>query len=131
MKLRAHLLLLPISLSLTGCATLFSSGPVPVAFQSDTPGAEVYVNGVHRGTTPLTLELDNTKPVVVTFKQAGRADFTAEIGTKVRGGFVVLNVLGGLLPVIVDAATGEWKTLESRTVTANMLQATQAGTPQP
>jgi hypothetical protein len=109
------------------CATLFSAGPVPVTFQSDTPGAEVWVNGTMRGQTPLVLELNNKQAAVVTFKQSGRKDYTVEIGNKVRGGFVVLDVLGGLIPVVIDAATGEWKTLDTRFVSANLI--TQAGAP--
>jgi hypothetical protein len=127
MKLLRAGLLVGAAAAVTGCATLFSSGSVPVAFQTDTPGAEVWINGTRRGVTPLTLEMDNTKPITVTFKQAGRQDVTVDVGTKVRGGFVVLDVLGGLAPIIIDAATGEWKTLETRTVNANLVQ--QAGAP--
>jgi hypothetical protein len=109
--------------ALSGCATLFSSGNVPVQFQSNTPGAEVFIDGTSRGRTPLTLELDNTKPVTATFKMAGMQDQTVEIGTKVRPGFIVLDVLGGFIPVIVDAATGEWKTLDKTLVQATMVPA--------
>lgn len=123
MKLSKSILLLPVAAFTVGCATLFSSGTVPVAMQSDTPGAEVWINGTLRGKTPMTLELDNTKPVSVTFKQQGRQDQTVDIPTKVRGGLVVLDVLGGLLPVIIDASTGEWKTLEQKAVNVNMLPA--------
>lgn len=120
MKLRPFLVALPLA-TLAGCATLFSSGSVPLSLQSDSAGAEVYINGTLRGRTPLTLEVDNTKPLSVTFKQAGKTDQTVEIPTKVRPGFVVLDVLGGLAPIIIDAATGEWKTLETRTVNVNLL----------
>ena len=107
--MRRRWILLPLVLvPLGGCATLFSSGPAQVAFQSDSPGAEVWINGTMRGRTPLMLELDKTKSYTVTFKQAGRQDYTTDLGTSVRGGFVVLDVLGGLLPVVVDAATGDW-----------------------
>lgn len=114
---------LVIALALSGCATLFSAGRVPVAFQSDTPGAEVWIDGVRRGVTPLTLELDNTRPVLVTFKQPGRQDHTVEIGTRVRPGFIVLDVLGGIIPVVIDGMTGEWKTLETRAVNATLANA--------
>lgn len=115
---------LPAVALFTGCATLFSSGNVPVAFSSDTPGADVYINGSLRGRTPLTLELDNTKPVSATFKMAGRNDQTVEIGTQARAGFIVLDVLGGLLPVIIDAATGEWKTLDQKAVNVTLAPVT-------
>jgi len=122
-KLAKSFFLLPVAAFTVGCATLFSSSSVPVAMQSDSPGAEVWIGGTLRGRTPLTLELDNTKPVSITFKQQGRQDQTVDIPTKVRAGMVVLDVLGGLLPVIIDASTGEWKTLEQRTVNVNMLPA--------
>lgn len=116
-------LFVPVCL-LSGCATLFSSGANQVSLQSDSQGADVYVNGSLRGKTPLQLTLDNTKPVTVTFKMAGRQDQTVEIGTKVRAGFVVLDVLGGLLPVIIDAASGEWKTLDTKTVNVTLAPTT-------
>jgi hypothetical protein len=122
-KIAKSVLLLPFAALTVGCATLFSSSSVPVTMQSDSPGAEVWIGGALRGKTPLTLELDNTKPVTVTFKQQGRQDHTVEIPTKVRAGMVVLDVLGGLIPVVIDASTGEWKTLEQRTLNVNLLPA--------
>lgn len=120
-KVLAAFAIASAALALTACATLFSPHPVPVQMQSDTPGAEVWINGVMRGRTPLSLELDNTKPVTITFKQLGKQDQIVEVGTRVRGGYVVLDVLGGLIPVIIDAATGEWKTLDRKVVNVNML----------
>jgi hypothetical protein len=115
-----RLALVCAALTTSGCATLFGSGPTRVDLRSDTPGADVYVDGSHRGKTPLTLALDNKKPVTVTFKMAGRRDQTVNLRTKVRPAFVVLDVIGGLVPVIVDAATGEWKRLDPKTVNVTM-----------
>ena len=134
MKIARALPFLAVAIAgVTGCATLFGAGPVPVAFQSDTPGAEVWIDGIKRGVTPVTISLDNKKPVTVTFKQAGREDYTVQIGTQVRAGYLVLDVLGGLIPVVVDASTGEWKTLDQKIVNGNLAaaKATQAGTAKP
>lgn len=115
-----RIMFVPATLLLAGCATLFSSGANQVSFNSDTPGADVYINGSLRGRTPLTLELDNTKPITATFKMAGRRDQTVEVGTKVRASMVVLDVLGGVIPVVIDAVTGEWKRLDQKVVTATL-----------
>jgi hypothetical protein len=119
-RLIKPLVLLPAALISAGCATLFSPGPTPVRFESDAPGAEVYVDGTMRGKTPLTLRLDNKKSVAVTFRMAGRPEQTVQLRTKVRPAFVVLDVIGGLIPVVVDAATGEWKRLDPTTVNVTM-----------
>lgn len=64
------------------------------------------------GTTPLTLSLENSENHTVTFKKEGFKDMTCQINSSVHKGVVVLDILGGLLPVIVDAATGKWKRIE-------------------
>jgi uncharacterized protein YceK len=46
-----------ISLATTGCATLFSGTEDTVTFQSSPAGAEVYIDGLSRGTTPVTTEV--------------------------------------------------------------------------
>lgn len=112
---------------LAACATLFSAGKVPVALNSDTPGAEVYVDGAMHGRTPLMLELDNKRPVAVTFKMAGRQDQTVRVGTRTRSSFILLDaanlLYGNPVPIIVDAVTGEWKTLDQRTVNVTLAPA--------
>lgn len=101
-----------------GCATLYSSGPVPVLFQSDGR-AEVLVDGRSRGHTPLALALDNEKAVTVTFRQVGLEDITVRIGTRARWGWLLLDLPGLYLfgiPPAIDLITGEYKTLDARVV---------------
>ena len=44
-----------------GCATLFASGPDHVQVVSNPPGAQVYVDNVQVGVTPMTVALDRSK----------------------------------------------------------------------
>jgi hypothetical protein len=44
----------------SGCATLFSGTDQEVTFTSDPPGAQVLLDGVPMGNTPLTVELDRS-----------------------------------------------------------------------
>src|SRR5678815_3859157 len=53
-------LMLAALLLVTGCATLFSGGPQAVTFTSNPPGAQVLIDGVPIGATPMTGMLDRT-----------------------------------------------------------------------
>ncbi len=95
---------------LSGCATVFLGNIRTIPVSSTPDGAEVYINGQFKGTTPLTLTLNNTEAVVwnVEMKKAGYKDVTFTLNRNIRGGMVVLDVILGLVPVVVDAATGAW-----------------------
>ena len=110
------LLVLVLAISLCGCATLFKQKTRSVDFNSDPVGADIFINGNRMGKTPMPLQLSNLKPVTVTFKKDGFEDKTYIINTKVGGGWVVLDILGGFIPVIVDACTESWYNLETDNV---------------
>ncbi len=99
--------------SLVGCATLFKQKSRTVAFNSDPQGADIYINGNRMGKTPMPMNLSNLKAVPVTFKKEGYDDKTYIINTKVGGGWVVLDCLGGFIPVIIDAVTENWYNLDT------------------
>ena len=107
------LTVLAISAIGAGCATIFSSGPDPVAFRSDPASAEALVNGQRLGTTPVTLELKPNKIYIVTLRKAGYEDATFTLTTHVQAGWVVLDIFAGLIGVAIDAATGNWKAFDS------------------
>jgi hypothetical protein len=108
-------------LSLSACGAVLNGGPANVPMSTNPPGAEIWIDGVNRGITPATLSLAKNRPYTVTFRRAGSQDTSVEIGRKVSGGYVVLDVLFGLLPVIVDAATGSWYVLDTSNVNVNLI----------
>jgi hypothetical protein len=115
-----QLLLAALFVPLAGCATLFARNSGQVTRESDTPGADVYIGGVWRGHTPFTLAVENnTKPLTVTFRQAGRQDLSVELHPKARPDSLTLDIVGGKVPVLLDPATGEWKVLPARERHAN------------
>ncbi len=92
---------------LSGCATMFKGSVQTIPVMSQPAGAEVIVDGVSYGNTPLQLRLKTNKTYVVTVRNDGKErtfTITNQIGTM----WVVLDVLAGLVPVVVDAATGTW-----------------------
>lgn len=103
-----------------GCGTLFNSSTKAVSMSSTPTEAEVFIDGNRMGVTPVTLELDNQENHAVVFRKDGYEDVTCDIQTTVGAGYVILDILGGLVPVIIDAATGEWESLDSEVCNVNL-----------
>lgn len=101
-----------------GCATLFGPKLHPLSTSSDPVGADVYINGFNMGTTPIQLNLSADKSYTIEFKKEGYRSVTRIVNTRVGAGWVVLDVVAGLLPVIIDAATGAWNKLDQEAVNA-------------
>ncbi|WP_164021176.1 PEGA domain-containing protein [Pyxidicoccus trucidator] len=104
-----------------GCATILAPKTNPLPINSAPDKADVYIDGVKRGTTPLTLELDPRRSYTLVFKKEGLEDKVFEVRNKVGVGWVVLDILFGLVPVIVDAGTGAWHSLDAETVRVSWL----------
>lgn len=106
-----------------GCGTLFNSSTKAVAMSSTPNEAEIFIDGNRMGTTPVTLELDNQENHAVVFRKDGYQDVTCDIKTSVGAGYVILDILGGLVPIIIDAATGEWESLDTEVCNVNLPSA--------
>ena len=102
--------------TLSGCGTLFSNKNPEVAMGSDPQGAKVYVNGDLMGTTPVKIQLKNDKDYKIEFRKDGFQTKTYALGKHVGGGWVVLDIITGFLPVIIDLATGGWYELDTDNV---------------
>jgi len=98
-----------LGLTVTACGTLFNQKLKNVDMNSEPSEAEVWVDGSRMGVTPISLELDNQESHTVVFRKDGFEEVTCELKSSAKGGWIVLDILGGLIPVIVDAATGNWK----------------------
>jgi hypothetical protein len=91
-----------------------------VDFSSDPTGAKVYVNGQLMGTTPFETKLESKHTYTIEFRKEGYENRTVMITNSVGAGWIVLDVLFILLlvPIIVDAATGNWYSLDQDRVNA-------------
>lgn len=105
----------------TGCATIFKGANAKVDMRSSPVQAEVYVNGVRMGRTPLQLNLAVKKSYAIEFRAEGYQPRVYHINNRVGAGWVILDVLLGLVPVIVDAATGSWYQLDQRNIDAVLV----------
>lgn len=108
MKIRIILAILCTAIFSTSCATIFWGNTSQVSFSSEPEGALVTINGVPRGTTPLVVELEKGSAYSVTLSKEGYESGYATLNTRIGAGWVVLDILTGLVPLIVDAVTGAW-----------------------
>ncbi len=115
-------LVLTLTILFTGCATLFAPKTHPLAVSSEPHGAEVYVNGLKMGTTPVKLSLKADKSYNIEFRKEGYESVTRVVNTKVGAGWVVLDAISGFVPVIIDAATGSWNKLDQDAVNAALIE---------
>lgn len=121
---RANVLLPAIALCcallLNSCATVFKGSTEKVNFSTDPTGAKVYINGQYFGQTPLELNMLTKKTYDVEFRKEGYRNRTVALTHSVGGGWLVVDIILGLVPVIVDAATGNWYTFDLDHVAAAM-----------
>ena len=111
-----------LALLTAGCATLFNADQTDILMETHPGGAEVWVDGAHRGVTPMVIKLGNHEPHVIVFKRRGFKDHTCVIDTEVEAKWIVLDVVLGLIPVLIDGMTGEWKSLTATACTAAMQE---------
>ena len=105
-----------------GCGTLFIPSTKDVTIQSNPIEADVIIDGVPHGTTPVTVELDNKKSHTIVISKQGYDSVSCVLTAKVKGSIVVLDVLGGLIPIVIDAATGGWKALDKTSCTVQLRE---------
>ena len=105
---------------LSGCATLFNEKAPAVSFMSEPSAAQVYVNGVEMGETPCTFKLETDKEYTIEFRKDGYQTKTYFLTNEVGAVWIVLDILGGFIPIIVDAATGDWYELSQEYVSVSL-----------
>ena len=102
----------------TSCALIFKGTKEEVRFGSDPQRAEVYIDGVRMGETPFALKLVTKKTYKIEFRKEGYKSKSYQINNKVGAGWIVLDILGGLIPVVIDAATGAWYSFDQKNIDA-------------
>jgi hypothetical protein len=97
------------------CATIFKGSSENVRFESKPTGAEVWVDGYKLGTTPAVFKLESKKTYNVEFRLNGKTK-TVRLTNHMSAGYLILDILTGLVPVIIDAATGAWMKFDTNDV---------------
>lgn len=103
---------------LSSCALVFKGTKEEVNFGSEPQRADVYINGAKLGQTPFSLKLVTKNTYTIEFRKEGYESKTVLINNKVGAGWIILDVVLGLVPVVVDAATGAWYSLDQKNINA-------------
>jgi hypothetical protein len=107
-----------LCLFLSSCALVFKGTKEEVNFGSDPQRAEIYIDGVKMGETPFTLKLVTKQTYKIEFRKEGYKSKSFQINNKVGAGWIILDVICGLVPVVIDAATGAWYSFDQKNINA-------------
>lgn len=118
--------LLGFGLLVCGCGTILSGHRDKITISSKPEGATIYVDGQRVGETPKKVTLVSTSDHTVRLEKDGYEPKTATLVRKVAAGYVVLDVVTGVIPLLVDATTKGWKTLRPEGVDVEMTPESKA-----
>ncbi len=112
------------TLSLGACATVTRGTTEQVTFTSEPPAEVRTSTGLSCPTTPCTLEINRKSEFVATFSKEGYQSQDVSVQTRVAGagaaGFAGNVLVGGLIGMGVDAATGSTLEHYPNPVTASL-----------
>jgi hypothetical protein len=97
------------------CATIFKGSNEEVRFDSRPVGAEIWIDGTKLGTAPAVFKLESKKTYTIEFKLDGKTK-AVRLTNHMAAGYLILDILAGLVPVIIDAATGAWQKFDTNNV---------------
>jgi hypothetical protein len=107
-----------VTIPLTACATIFKGDTQNINMSSEPSGAEIFIDGVSYGRTPISVQLKVDRSYTVTMRHDGQQR-TVILNNKIGPLWVVLDIVSGIGPLIIDAATGAWYELEPDQVVVN------------
>ena len=96
--------------NLTGCS-IFGGSTQPLMVNSDPPGANVLINGISAGTTPLQYQISRRGDLTVEVHKSGYTTQSRSTSRK-QSSIGIVDVIGGamfLLPLLGLIAPGAWE----------------------
>lgn len=124
-KFVSVLTLLTFLLLTTNCASIMKGSTTTVDIKSNPDKAQIYVDGDYRGATPIKVRMESKKDHNVEIKKDGYESSIFYITHGIGGVWIILDILMGLVPVIIDAATGAWYELDTWQIRANLKEQAQ------
>jgi len=106
------ILLITIQLLFESCATIISGSKQEILFSSNPPVAQIYVNNTLIGNTPMVYPLKRNSVYMVKIALEGYHDEEIKIKRGFNGWTLGNILLGGVIGIIVDVATGAVYTLK-------------------
>ena len=117
------------TLLFSSCALIFKGDSARVVFTSSPTQAQVLIDGSNIGTTTTEAVLKVNRSYNITFRKQGFADQTYILNNRIGALWIILDVVSGLVPLVIDAATGAWYEFDTNNV--NVTLTPQALTTKP
>ncbi len=99
-----------------GCATILQGTSSRVGIYSDPSEAKIYVNGFLMGNTPRMIKLEANREYQIEFRKEGFEPKVFTLRHHVGVDWVIFDIIFGVFPVVFDAATGAWYSLDQENV---------------
>lgn len=93
-----------VLLIFSSCATVMTGGTKKVRVKDVPERATVYYNG--QALKKTTAKVSRKDPGVITVKQKGCEDQVIDLDRKISVGYIVADVCFGVVPLLIDLATG-------------------------
>lgn len=97
-----------IAASASACGLTLSGTRSNVPVNSVPNGAEVWMDGVHLGNTPMILEADSSLEHTIELRAEGYTSTRVPLERRLHAGYVFFDIVLGLIPAVIDGATGGW-----------------------
>ena len=111
--LRALVTFLALSIPLQSCASIITGSTDAVTINTLPQGASFHTNAGHSGVTPVEITVSDEIDLHITITKPGFLDTAAVVKSRMSG-WVFGNILiGGIVGLIIDFATGNWRTHDS------------------
>lgn len=111
---------LVVSIILTSCATIISGTTQKVSLSSNPSLANVYIDEIKVGKTPYVAKLERKTEHTVKIELAGYKPYETTLTRKFNAWYIGNIFIGGLIGLVVDAATGSIYNLSPNQVNAAM-----------
>lgn len=112
------------ALLLASCATIIHGTRQDVSFSSTPSGAKVLINGMDKGSTPVIVNLERKNTYVVKIHLDGYTPYETNIIKKVDGWIAGNIIFGGLIGLVVDAASGGMYKLSPEQIASELRNST-------
>lgn len=110
MKVIRSIVTLVLTLSMIGCGAIIHGTKENIGISAPA-GAVVSINGMRtQGSSVMRLDRDTSYSV--TMEKGGKTRLCGQITSSLSAGVLIADILLGLWPVVIDAATGAWYNLE-------------------
>ena len=112
--------LLSLFLFYSGCATIFQGSKDEINMSSEPSGAKILVNGHDVGKTPMEVTFKRGQEYYVEFVKQGYEKMGIKLSYGIGAGWIILDILSGLVGIIIDAVTENWYGFDLESYKANL-----------